>query len=64
MRLGFRVPTKMLQCKGETNMRGMRQESKTGSETGGETGGETRGQTRQGSETGSETGAKRHYTRF
>ena len=50
--LGFRVPTKMLQCKVPTTMRGMGWESETGSETGGEKGGKT------GSKTGGETGSE------
>ena len=50
--LGFRVPTKMLQCKVPTTMRGMGSESETGSETGTETGGKT------GSKTGARQGAR------
>ena len=52
--LGFRVPTKMLQCKVPTTMRGMGGESETGSETGGET----------GSKTGARQGARRGKTKL
>ena len=51
--LGFRVPTKMLQYKVPTTMRGMGWESETGSETGGETGQDReRDRGKSGDETG------------